>query len=70
MCRCDRDFDIDELYSRLRAYEHENATLRDAVSRAMCGDLLNHDTSCMLARDHDGLHCFASPDGELIIRWG
>jgi len=47
----------------------ENASLREALSRAQCGDLgVGPATSCQLPRDHDGLHANEDPKG-LVVRW-
>lgn len=62
-------YDCTELLRLVRALERENARLRVAVARAMCGDLHDAVTSCMLARHHEGDHAWQSPDGETVTRW-
>jgi len=61
--------DLFELLQRLRALEHENAHLRAAIRRALCGNCLNRETTCQLPRHHEGMHAWMTPTGDLMLRW-
>lgn len=60
--------DLPELLRRLRELEHENVHLRDAISRAYCGEPLDLTSTCQLPRGHATLHAWMSHDG-MVIRW-
>jgi hypothetical protein len=63
------DRDMPELLRRLHQLEHENNHLRAVIADAVCGDLLDHESSCQLTRNHKSLHAWLSPDGTKLFRW-
>lgn len=64
------DLDVVELVRMIKTLESDNAALRAALAKALCGNVLDKTTSCQLGRGHDGLHAWGAADSDMIIRWG
>lgn len=66
------DWMVADLVDRIVHLETLLARVMSGQRPLMCGNVLgsDHTVSCQLPTGHDGLHVWATPSTEQIVKWG